>query len=120
MLERLVKLHSGLDIGTGSDRAMTAVIREETAEDEMVQLESGLSGRQLDIQIILRRIVRLGELEAPVPALLRKLSRVDFDLIEVAQATWDLELATEAGLIPAGKDTDGGRAQPGGTSPGDA
>lgn len=116
MLRREVKLHDGLLIGGGA--AKTATIREETLDDELVALESGLSGVLLDRTITMRRIVSIGSMENPMPEILRKLTRADFDLIEMAQGALDLEIGVAAGLLK--KDDSGGRDGPGDPTPGAA
>ena len=116
MLKREVKLHDGLLIGSG--KAITAMIREETLEDEMIALELGLSGVLLDRTITMRRIISIGSTQNPIPEILRKLTRADFDLIEMAQGALDVEIGVAAGLLK--KDGGGGRDEPGASTPGDA
>lgn len=116
MIQREVKLHTGLKIGDA--RAMTALIREETLADEMSQLDLGQEGLRAHRNIMMRRVVRLGGVEGPTPDLLGRLTRTDWDLIERALLGIDAELAQAAGLLTGGDAA--GREEPGGTAPGDA
>lgn len=92
---------------------MEVTIREETLDDELFALEAGLDGVRLNRAISLRRIFKTGPLENPGEEILRHLTRVDFDLVELALAKMDVELATAAGIVPAG------RAEPDGKASGD-
>ncbi|MEM7746077.1 MAG: hypothetical protein AAF409_20475, partial [Pseudomonadota bacterium] len=119
MLTREVKLHTGMIVGA-SDRAMTATIREETLEDELVALESGIEGLRAHRTIMMRRVTKIGDLDDPQPAVLRKLTRTDWELIERSLQKLDLELAEAAGLVERGGGPDAGRDEPGRAAPGDA
>lgn len=116
-MRRTVKLHDGLTVGEGG-KAMEAEIRSEIFEDEIIGLESGLSGLLLHYAILMRRIVRIGTLQNPTPDVIRKMSRTDAELINKAVTAMDAELAVQSGLIaPAGGNA-GGRDEPGGAAPG--
>jgi|GEM_PF-6875510 len=108
MIRRDVPLHRGLKIGSATEPAKVCVIREECLEDEMEALEKGLEGLAKEQFIALRRVVSIGSFDAPAPSVLKHLARVDFDLILTAQAAMDVQIATEAGLIPSA----GGRDEP--------
>ncbi|MEM6905999.1 MAG: hypothetical protein AAF568_08905 [Pseudomonadota bacterium] len=115
MIIREVKLLSGVKLG--ETRHTAATIREETLDDELAVLEEGAGDMQLKHRrIMMRRVIRLGELDKPNPALLRKLTRVDWDLIETAMVAMDEELEAEAKALSG---STGGRSEPGGGAPGD-
>lgn len=119
MLTREVKLHTGIKVGEGP-RAMTATIREETLEDELAVLDAGLDGVAAHRAIMMRRVKQLGDLQDPSRAIVGKLTRTDWELIERDLDKLDLELSVASGLVAPSGDTgdDGGRDEPGGAAPG--
>lgn len=119
MLTREVTLQTGIRVGSDGP-AKIATIREETLGDEIAALEKGTSGILAHRQIMMARVVKIGSLEAPTEAVLKKLTRTDWELIEFAIREMDLELGRQAGLIDqAGDPIEPGRAEPGGEAPGD-
>ncbi|MEM7424174.1 MAG: hypothetical protein AAF334_10655 [Pseudomonadota bacterium] len=118
MITREVQLHTGLKIG--DDQVTVAVIREETLGDELDALEAGHDGVKAHRKIMMARVIRLGTLDHPQEAVLKKLSRTDWELIERDLQTLDLDLAKAAGLLDDnGEPVERGRSQPGGEAPGD-
>lgn len=117
MITREVPLHHGLTVGSG--KAMIVTIREESAEDELAELEAGHSGRLLERKVTLRRIVKLGTLDHPDEAILRKLPQVDLELIERDMVAMDIEIKKAAGLLK--EEPDASReGEPGAETPGAA
>lgn len=117
MITREVQLHTGIVVGEG--RAMVAEVREETLADELDALGSGLEGLAAHRRVMIRRVKRLGDLDSPSRDIVAKLTRTDWELIERAMMAMDLELAVAAGLVTHSGEA-GGRAEPGGETPGDA
>lgn len=121
MITREVRLHTGIVVGEG--RAMVAEISEDTVEDELTLLSSGVTGLLAHRRLMMSRVKRLGDLVDPSPKIVAKLTRTDWELIERALRQLDLELGVQAGLYtPDGEliEVAGGREQPGGAAPGDA
>lgn len=117
MKTRDVTLHGGIRVGDGI--ATRAVIREETLDDELRQLEGGRTGLLAHRMSMMDRVSRIGDLDNPAPEVLRKLSRTDWELLERAMQELDHDLATEAGLIDAEGNPKAGRDAPGGAAGGD-
>lgn len=119
MITREVRLHTGIKVDeTGMSKIVT--IREEVLDDELTLLETGLDGLRAHRLIMMRRVVQIGSLASPDASIVRKMTRTDWELVERGLQKLDLELSIESGLTKPAGDSNAGRDEPGGATPGDA
>lgn len=116
MRKKSFSLMTGLKVGEAM--ALDAEIREGTYGDQLDATEAGFKPGRVDLEMAMRRVVRIGSLQSPSKEMLRMLTSADWVLIERAQRDMDREILAEmkeAGLL---EDPHEGRDQPGDPSPG--